>query len=278
MIIPQLTLKCSNKKAPPHPMVGGSATSDHQFCYLTPGCTNSVYSYQWSTDEWKQLPQCPYRSSALAIINGELTAVGGEDGSCSTRKLFTLRKGRWVEEYPPMNTTRSRTSVVSISDGKYIIVLGGKVGRQWTTSAELFEASSRRWYQVTNLPQSLAFPSATICGNQLHVIAGTEGYSCFVQSLLSSDKPITPQLVAHLIAWTPLPRLRLVGSTPVALSGQLVVIGTILDTFIQQLLNGEWEEIDRIDRGTPFCLVVNPSPNKMIIMGFSWVKEYYAIM
>ena len=255
-------------------MVRGSATSDHQLSYLTPRSGNSVYSYQWSTDEWKQLPQCPYRNSALVIINDELTAVGGEDGSCSTNKLFTLRKGQWVEEYPPMNTARSRTSVISIRDGKYIIVLSGKVGRQWTTSVELFEASSRRWYQVTDLPYSLYFPSATICGNQLHVIAGTEGYSCFIQALLSSDRPITPELVPHLLAWTSLPRSQLLYSTATPLSGQLVVIGTIVDTFIHQLLDGKWVDIDRIDGGTPFCLVVNPSPDKMIIIGFSWVKEY----
>ena len=195
------------------------------------------------------------------------------------KKLFTLRKGQWVKKYPPMNTARSRTSVVSISDGKYIIVLGGKVGRQWTTSVELFEASSRRWYQVTNLPKSLPFPSATICGNQLHVVADCkEGYSCFIQALLSSDRPITPQFVPHLIAWTPLPRSTLYQSTSASLSGQLVVIGiNVIDTVIEQLLDGKWVCIDLIDGGTPFCLVLNPSPNKMIMIGLSWVKEYVVI-
>ena len=52
---------------------------------------------------------------------------------------------RGNEEYPPMNTARSSTAVVSSSDGEYIIVIGGLVGvgDGWTATVELFQICRR---------------------------------------------------------------------------------------------------------------------------------------
>ena len=73
-----------------------------------------------------ELPSCSYEDSGLAIIDSELTTVGGRDGADRrTNKLFTLRQGKWVEVYPPMNTARYRPAVVSTSDDDYLIVIGG---------------------------------------------------------------------------------------------------------------------------------------------------------
>ena len=80
-----------------------------------------------------------------------------------------------------MNIECSFPAVVSTSAvGDYILVIGGKAGVDvgWTATVELFHVRSRRWYELTNLPQALISPSATICDNLLHVIGhdGT-GYS-----------------------------------------------------------------------------------------------------
>ena len=53
-----------------------------QFAYFTSGDSNSVYRYELNTKKWDQLPPSPYCNSALAIIDGDLTAVGGEIKSC----------------------------------------------------------------------------------------------------------------------------------------------------------------------------------------------------
>ena len=133
----QLTVQCYPKKRAPREMYRGSATTDHQFAYFTPWYSASLYSYEWNTEQWKELPSCPYRDSALVIIDSELTTVGGE--SC-TNKLFTLRQGQWVEEYPPMKTARSFPAVVSASDGDYIIVIGGCGHGGWTATVELISS------------------------------------------------------------------------------------------------------------------------------------------
>ena len=61
--------------------------------------------------QWNELPSSSCRDSALVIIDGSLTTVGG-NGSSYTNKLFTLQQRQWIEEYPPMNTARSSPAVV----------------------------------------------------------------------------------------------------------------------------------------------------------------------
>ena len=109
------------RKTAPRLIRRGSAATDGLFAYFTSRDFNSVYQYECSTEKWEQLPSCPYKNSGLVIIDRELTAVGGWDGSRRTNKLYTLRQRKWVEKYPPMNTARSYTAVVTTSDGEYII-------------------------------------------------------------------------------------------------------------------------------------------------------------
>ena len=272
MISPQLTVQCRGKKRAPCGMARGSATTDGRFAYFTPRDSNSVYQYEYSTEKWEELPACPHQNSGLVAIDRELTAVGGEDGSHPTNKLYTLRQREWVEKYPPMNTARFHPAVVSTSDGKHLIVIGGRGGGDWTATVELFQVKSRRWHQLTDLPQPLTLPSATICGDQLNVIGiGTNGYSCSLSSLPSRDQPITLPLT---LSWKPLPHLPVERSTAATLCGQLVLIGGWQGGLfgspvnsIHQLVGGEWVKIGSMASGRCYCLVVSPSPDKIIIVG-----------
>ena len=133
MISPQLTVQCQQKNRAPHQVLRGSVTTDGQFAYFTPFNSASLYQYEYTTEIWTDLLPCPYRDSGLAIIDSELTTVGGKDDRYHpTNKLFTLQQIEWVEKYPPMNTARSRSAVVSTSDGGYLIVFGGHDGGHWT--------------------------------------------------------------------------------------------------------------------------------------------------
>ena len=252
-------------------MARGSATTDHQFAYFTPLNSDSVYSYEWNTEQWNELPSSPYRNCALVIIDGTLTTVGGKGyRSGLTNKLFTLRQRQWVKEYPRMNNARLSPAVVSTSGGDYIIVIGGCGDGGWTDTVELFQVKTRRWYKLTNIPQPLTFPSATICGNQLHVIGydDGDGYSC---SIPSSDEPITSQSIPHLISWTSLPRLPVTESTAATLYEQLVIIGGMQYgssvNSIHQLVDGQWVKIGSMSSDRWECLVVSPSPDRMMIVG-----------
>ena len=271
-------------KRAPCEMKRGSATVDDRFAYFALDNSQAVFRYEWSTEKWKVLPPSPYQDCGLAIIDGKLTAVGGWGGLRDTNKLFTLQHNEWVEQYPPMNSKRCLPAVVSTSDGNYIFVIGGNDGiimiAHWTTKVELLHVRSRRWYKLTNLPQSLVRPIATICGNQLHVIGcHGDGYSCSLQALLFiSDQPITSKSVSNILTWTPLPKQPVEWSTVANLSGQLVIIGGQrgqLDVnAIHQLLNGQWVKIGSMFRSinTQLCFVVNPSPDKLMIVG-GWEED-----
>ena len=95
-----------------------------------------------------------------------------------------------------------------------------------------------------------------------------DGYSC---SIPSSDEPITSQSIPHLISWTPLPRLPVRQSTAATLNGWLVIIGgkcnwSYIDS-IHQLVDGEWVEIGSMSNNRRDCLVVSPSPDRIMIVG-----------
>ena len=283
-------MQCHSKRIAPHGITRGSATTDGRFAYFTPRGSTSVYQYEYSTEKWEALPACPFANSGLVIIDRELTAVGGEHGTYRNNKLYTLRQREWVmgwythrewvEKYPPMNTARSHPAVVSTSDGEHLIVIGGYGGGGRTATVELFQVQSRKWDQLTDLPQHLPYPSATICGDLLHVIGiYAEGYSCSLRSLPSSgDQPIPPQS----LSWTPLPPLPVEWSTAATLYGQLVLIGGLQGGLrvnsIHQLVDGQWVKIDSMATARSMCLVVTPSPDKTIIVGgfgTSHVHEEY---
>ena len=250
-------------------MLRGSATTDGRYAYFTPAGSTSLYQYEYSTEKWSDLPPCPCPISGLAIINSEPTTVGGlVGGSHCTKKLFTLRQRKWIEKYPPMNTVHFDPAVVSTSDGDYLIVIGGK-DDHWIAAVELLQVKNRRWHTLTDLPQPLPNPSATICGDQLNVIgSGGNGYSCSLQALPSSDRPITSPLT---LSWKPLPRLPVSWSTAATLCGQLVIIGGIqglsLVNSIHQLVDGEWVRIGSMDSDRCLCLVASPSPDRIVIVG-----------
>ena len=278
MIFPQLTVQCQPKNDTPCEIQRGSATSDQQFAYFTPHDSTLLYSYEWNTELWRQLPR--YRHNyyepinyALVIVDGELTTVGGGRRNDCINKLYTLRQRKWVAEYPPMKTERSKPAAVITSDGDYILVVGGLMRYGWTTTVELFQVKTRQWYELTNLPQRLSLPSATICGNQVHVIGSDSviGYSCSLQALPSSDEPITSESIPDLISWAFLPRLPVTDPTIATLSGELIIIGGEQGgspvNSIHQLVKGRWVVIGFMTSGRMKCLSVSPSPDRVMIVG-----------
>lgn len=253
------------KKAP-FRTIGGSATTDHQFAYFTTQGFASVYRYEWHTEKWEELPPSPYGNPGLVVIDGALIAIGGNNESCYTNKQFMLQQDKWVEHYPPMNTLRSDTTTVSTSDGNYFVIGGYGCDGARTAKVELFHTKYKRWYELTNLPHALAFPTATICGNHLHVIGvDGDGYSCSLYDF-SSDQ-------THLMhpIWTPLPRQPVTWSTVATLCGQLVLIGGqqsgLSINSILQLVDEEWVQVGSMSSCRNWCLVATPSPDKIMIVG-----------
>ena len=268
---PQLNLQCYRKNTAPCTMKRGLVTSDGKYAYFTGRRSNSVYRYKLSTNKWEELPSCPYQNSGLVIVKGELCAVGGFDES-ATNTLLTFRQGKWVEEYPPMKTARSMAAVASTTDGNNVIVIGGLCSGGLTTEVELFQVKCRRWYELTDLPQPLQFPSATVCGDSLHVIGNEDyGYTCSLQNLPPEHDP---ERTTPALTWNPLPQLPVTKSTAATLSGQLLLIGGNCDNkyglvtvrYIFQLIDREWVKIHSMSVDRNMSLVASLSPDQIIII------------
>lgn len=248
----------------------GSVTTDGHYIYVSSAGSNSVYSFELNEDRWEKLPPCPFCNSGLIIIDGALTAVGGEDVSSFTNKLHTLRGIQWTKSYRPMKTARASPAVVSTSDGNYIAVIGGHCGSGRMASVELLRVKGRRWYKLADLPQPLLSPSASISGNLVYVIGNdSKGYWCSLEALPTGEKPIASQSIPHLITWTPLPPLPVIESTITSLSRQIMLIGGVCNktpvSSIHQLMDGEWVDIGSTSSSRRSCLVANPRPREMIV-------------
>ena len=259
-------------------MMRGAATTDKEFAYFSPMRSNSIYSYKIKADKWQELPPCPNVDSGLVVVNGALTAVGGENGWQCTNEVFTLRNHKWVEELPPMNTLHSCPAVVSVSRGNrtIVIVIGGfKGGAQNSDAVELFNAGSKKWLSLTNLPEPLSRPSAAIYTDQLYVIdVGGNGYSCSIQSLqdsVSSDSSLQP--LPSELTWEPLPLVPLEWSTAAALKGGIVTIGGLErekatpTSCINQLVDGRWVTVGWLSSERWWCSVVSPSADVTVVLG-----------
>ena len=271
---PQLKLQCHTLKRAPPGMSRGSSVTDNNFAYFTPYGSKEVYRYTINTDEWLHLPPCPHFHSALVIVDNELTAVGGYSGRSRTNKLVTLRQGRWVEEYPPIGRGRSCAACVGTSNvhDMNIIVIGGFGEGGWTTAVDLLNTHSRRWSTLTSLPKPLTGPSAVVRGDLLYVIGGNCVYSYSLSALPDSTR-LDKSLPSPI--WKPLPDLPLHNSTPAILAGQLVCVGgrggsggrSPRDDSIHQLVDRQWVKIGYLSIGRDDCLVVTPSPDKMLVVG-----------
>ena len=277
VISPQLNVKCHIKKAAPHKMSRGSVTSDDGFAYFSLLSSLSVFRFKWSTEKWDEFPPCPFCDCALVIINGAPTAIGGCDGTVTnfTNKLFTLRRMNWVEELPPMKVARSQSAAVSTPNGEYVVVIGGFLDvpyvDHWFTTVELLHVQSRTWSKLTDLPQPLSNPSATICGDDIYVTGDNSGYSYPLEALPSSHHASTSQSRPHTIMWSPLPRLPVTESTTATLYGQLITVGGMRSqspvNTIHQLVDRRWVEIGSMFEVRKCCLVASPAPYKVMIFG-----------
>ena len=173
-----------------------------------------------------------------------------------------------------MNTECSAPAVVRTSDGECLIVIGGYDGHL-TATVQLFLIKDRKWYKLTDLPQPLPNPSATIVyGDLVHVVGDdANGYSCSIGALPSSDKP---QSRPHLISWTTLPPLPVIHSTAATLCGQLVLIGGVQDRSpvnpIHQLVDGQWVRIGSMASSRSYSLVASSSSDNIIVVG-GWGEQ-----
>ena len=267
--LPQLNLRSRRMRDAPEIMDRGSAASHRNTLYCISQTSYTIFSFHIDQDEWERHATCPYRSTALTVINGYLTTIGGQDErGRTTNKVLSRKGGRWEEEVPPMAAARCRHAVVN--NGHTVVVAGGAEEKE--ESVEVFTGSS--WSSVAPLPLYLAAITATLCGDQLYVMDWVGHiYTSSLTVLLSTrrtDTPSTKQtwrpLTTPPVRWS---TLSTIGSLVVVVGGWTggVWTGGVWTGDVHGLVGSGWTRVGRMSTERELPIVGLVGEDKMVVVG-----------
>ena len=287
----------------------GSSVTHGSISYFVPWDSQKIFKYEIDKDEWSELPMCPYQNSSLAIINGVVVAVGGQESIQEkgqvrssiriTDKVFSYKDGRWVECLPHMKQRRASAAIVHSLDGRFILVIGGlghtlggeKTSIEWIFPAmlEVFDTVNNRWIlHRTNLPRMDSI-AATLVGNTIYV---TNRYKAIFFSSLNSlfhcnlkcneiDKRSNEYPNAH--KWSRVANEYLVEwAAPVTVNNNLILIGGQIRSINVQSTScvfkydmdlDEWTRIGDMQEARHSSLVSVTSGNRVVVVGGRLNKE-----
>ena len=260
---PQPNLHSRRMRDAPEEMERGSAVSYEDIIYCISRVSYTIYSYRVEQDEWKEHANCPYHYTALTVINGHLTTIGGLDkGRRTTNKVLSRKGGRWEEEVPPMAVARCGHALVS--DGHTVVVAGGEKEEE---SVEVFTGSS--WSSVAPLPRYLYRITATLCGDQLYVMDwGGHIYTSSLTVLLSTGHTDTPSTKQ---TWHPLTTPPVRWSTLSTIGSLVVVVGVVTGGVrtgdVHCVVGGVWTRVGRLSTGRGLPIVGLVGEDKMVVVG-----------
>ena len=253
------------------------------------GGYRSLVGYNVSDSSWLQLPDCPFGTYSLTILNGQLTTIGG---SPLTNQLMSLTNERqWTEKFPPMPT--KRILATAVCTGRVLIIAGG-YGENYRSLAtvEVLNFETSQWSTAANLPKPLSCYSAAVHGDQLYMLGGDlddkSVYTCSVSALFQTCTQST-SLEEHTSAlslsnsssgdtvWSKLPDLPVRLSTCVTFCGQLLAVGGVdsdekptTAVYMYNQNTNSWNVISHMAtaRRQPFTAVL-PNNQLMVVGGLT---------
>ena len=197
---------------------GGNADNDHDKCTVM----------KLEQDRWIELPEYTARYFAMTSFANQLVLVGGRDPRTIklTNQLAAFESGEWTHPYPPMNVARNYTTAVSFNN--HIIVAGGWDDKGLSSSVELLDVASRRWYIAQSLPNPRSELKSTLIGNTLYLMGGFD-HTRATKTVHHVD---LNELIAKALSnldtptlWQTLQEVPLVFSAPLSIGRSLLAVG-----------------------------------------------------
>ena len=227
-------------KNAPEKMYRGAAVVHGNTAYFRSGSSNKVYSYKniLGKEQWSQLPDNPNKTFGLAVIDGLLTSVGGDNNDFINTLLSLTGEGtrkQWSEIFPPMPTPRR--SVACITTEQSLVVAGGRGSGSVLDIVEVMNINTKQWTTVSPLPQKQSLLSATVCGDTLYLAGGIDSgiissksvFTCSLTDLLTSSNSLGSKIGQTFSqsqnVWKEISSLPVVHSTLASFNGQLLAIG-----------------------------------------------------
>ena len=268
----------------PFKMRRGASVVDGNVVYFmdydVKGC-----SYNTNTKKFTVLPKYPYEGSSLAVINGQLTGIGGcedvFDNHTYTNKLLSLHersfRRHWSYVFPHMPTKRRCST--AITSKEHLIVAGGDTGpllAETLNTVEVMDTKTLVWSTVASLPHLYAWASSTICGDHLYILGGVDDtgktksvLTCSLTELLQSSSSSSSSSVWHRVADAPAYH-----STCAAVNGELLAFGgcdenskAVSAVHKYNPTTNSWDHINNMIIAKYDCLVAVLLTNEVMTVG-----------
>ena len=125
-------LKLEWKDGPraPFETYGESVAVNGGIIYCYDFNNNKILMFNSGTGQWTVLLKCPKIYFSIAIVNGQLTAIGGSQSGRGTKTLLSLQHNqldisqqKWTEQFPAMTYSHNGPAVATTNTS--LIVAGG---------------------------------------------------------------------------------------------------------------------------------------------------------
>ena len=233
-------LKLNWRDGPPTPfeIYGHSVAVSGDMVYCRDSFSGEVLMFNSGTKQWGILPECPKKRFSIAVLNGQLTAIGGWHSDMATNTLLSLSQDKpdisqqkWLEQLPPMTYCRSSPAVATTNTS--LIVAGGQGAGVKKTEVEVMDTQTLQWSTVASLPLPLFHATAIICGDRLYLGGGVSSVGEATKSVLECEvKDLQPPSQASRIGlsrrpqvWRKVAPLPMIQSSLVTFQGHLLAVG-----------------------------------------------------
>ena len=287
----KMTTQWTTYRDTPEDMRRGSAVTHDKMAYFNPRGSTNVYQFDAEKDDWRTLPNCPHYYSAMAVVNGQITTIGGSHGryrGVATNSLASLtgegEDRKWVEHLPRMPT--SRYALAAVTTGRTLVAAGGHDGERRVSTVEVLDMEDLQWSLVRNLPRPMDWASITVCGDQLYLLGGEDQngrgtrsvFTCSISELMNAqeEKPTNQLGVWHEAADVPHYRstVATVGHLIVAIGGQSTAGENTSAIVYYDITCDRWQDIGHMSTPRWLPLVTVLPSNKVIVAGGwgGWTK------
>ena len=162
-----------------------------------------VQVYDINTGTWSTLPPSPVYNSESAVVNGQLTLVGGGDSSTGevTNEVWSWHEEEkeWRKTIPPMPTGRVRPGVVQL--GNVVAVFGG-LARDFKTvldAVDILNTATLQW--TTSHSLKLPFPMLAMktatCDGHVYIACGWDRPDHHIKRVFKFPLSVLDQAVAE---------------------------------------------------------------------------------
>ena len=252
-----------------------------------------VYNFSSTNNTCFSLPDCPLCFSSLAIINDELTAVGGSQlGSGGHPKLFSNKlysfteSGLWIEKFSQMSTKKDSTT--SLNTGTVLVVAGGRnKGSSCLNIVEVLSTETLQWFSAPSLPIPLRNASAAMCGSKVYLLGGVDRdffgsktvFTYSVNALVKSCEPksLGARFMSSVTSphmWNRVSDLPVTKSTCTSFCGYLLAVGgedldyvPTKDVYMYNPMHNSWKVVSQMLVARSNCVVASLPGNRLMVGG-----------